>query len=67
MNVVIEPMPLGYRSIPAKFRPQHPPIFHGEGTPTDADVALARDLFQALDPESQAWYLRSGSGLFAGL
>lgn len=26
------------------------------GSPTSADLNLARDLFEALDPESQAWY-----------
>jgi hypothetical protein len=53
-TVSIRPLPMGYREILPRFRPQHPPIFDGE--PTAEDVALARELFEALDLESQQWY-----------
>lgn len=56
--VTLRPMPHAYREIPNKFRPQHPTIFDGD--PTPADIALARELFEALDPDSQEWY-RGGS------
>ena len=59
MTVNIRPMPVAYRSIPEKWRPQHPPIFDGDPTPDDLD--LARELWLALDEESQRWY----SGLHA--
>lgn len=58
MTVDLKPMPRRYLEISEKFRPQHPPIF--DGTPTPADIAEARALFEALDPESQRWYGRSG-------
>ncbi len=41
----------------------HPPIFDGD--PTPEDIELARALFAELDPESQEWYGRAG--VFAGL
>jgi|GEM_PF-4893777 len=56
VSVYIQPMPVNYRKIPEWYRPGHPPIFDGD--PTDADIELARDLFAALDAESQAWYGR---------
>jgi hypothetical protein len=56
-NVNIRPMPRKYRKIPARWRPQHPPIFDGDPTPEDRE--LARALFDELDPESQAWYRAS--------
>lgn len=66
-KVDIKPMPQGYRKISAKYRPQYPPIFP-DGTPTDDDIVLARELFAALDEESQEWYRRGGrSRLFEGI
>lgn len=56
-TVQILPLPDRYRSIPARLRPGHPPIF-ADGEPTPEDIALARALIDALDPESQAWYRR---------
>lgn len=47
-----------------RFRPSHPPIF-SDGEPTQHDVELARELFLALDPESQRWY--GTSALFVDL
>lgn len=52
-RVNIAPMPLWVRALPKRLRPMPPPIF--DGTPTPEDIALARDLFAALDPESQRW------------
>lgn len=54
-TVKIKPMPVSWRKIPARLRPNHPPIFEG-GEPTQEDVDLAIDLFELLDPESQEWY-----------
>lgn len=65
-EVCIRPMPVGYRKIPMRLRPHYPPIFQG-GEPTEDDRQLARELFLALDSESQAWYRRGGSKLFDGL
>jgi len=53
-NVSIQPVPASYRAIPRWLWPQHPPIFDGQ--PTEADWDLARELWAALDPESQGWY-----------
>ena len=64
-KVVVRPLPQSYREIDF-FQPRHPPIFQ-DGVPTEADIALARRLFAALDRESQEWHLRSGSQLFAGV
>ena len=69
MTVCIIPMPDKFRKIPKRLQPYHPPIFTdcGPGGPSDDDKALARELFKALDAESQDWYLRSASGLFADI
>lgn len=48
---------------PMRLRPGTGPIFEGE--PTSEDLALALELFDALDPESQAWY-RYNSVMFGG-
>lgn len=61
-TVNIQPMPMSYREL-KRFRPMPPPIFP-DGPPTDDDIELARELFQALDPESQEWYRRGGSRVF---
>lgn len=66
VDVVIKPMPLAWRKIPVRLRPCTFPIFP-DGEPTDADRELARELFQALDPESQDWYRHYCPALFAGL
>lgn len=57
-TVNIQPLPAWARK--ARFKPMHPPIF-SDGDPTPADRALAQELFEALDPESQRWYSSSGS------
>ena len=62
MTVHIQPLPRWCLKHPTRFRPGIPPMFRdlpeGEG-PTEADKALAYELFLALDPESRAWYRRS--------
>lgn len=55
-TVNITPLPAGYLTIPRRLWPGTTPIFDGE--PTPADRELARELFAALDPDSQAWYAR---------
>lgn len=66
-RVEIIPMPQKRREISSKYRPIPPPIFP-DGEPTDEDRELARELFKALDSESQEWYRRCGSRtLFDGL
>lgn len=57
MTVHIEPLSPGLRAIPARWRPQVPPIFP-DGPPTPADVELARELYLLLDAESRRWYGR---------
>ncbi len=64
MSVTIKPMPAAYREIPVRLRPMPSAIF--ENDPTPDDIALARELFLALDAESQSWY-RKASHLFDGL
>ena len=54
-TVNIVPMPLYWRGKSSKYRPMPPPIFP-EGPATEDDIELARELFKALDEESQAWY-----------
>lgn len=54
-EIKIKPMPMNYRKIPKRLRPIHPPIFEG-GAATPEDIALAFDLFELLDAESQEWY-----------
>lgn len=57
-TVNIVPLPAWCRLIPKRLHPTPPPIFP-EGEPTAEERALARELFEALDPESQEWYGRS--------
>ncbi len=59
-EVVIKPLPEAFRKISAKYRPSPPPVFPGPGEPTREDVALARELFLLLDPESREWYGGAG-------
>ena len=54
-EVHVNPMPKGIRAIPERWRPLPPPIFPN-GDPSPEDIELARELFLALDPESQRWY-----------
>lgn len=54
MTVNVIPLPDSYRPF-KRFRPQPPPVFPG-GDATAADVTLALELIEALDPESRAWY-----------
>lgn len=64
MTVNVLKMPPTIRDIPPRFRPMPPPIFP-YGDPAPADIELARELFLALDLESQRWY--RGCGIFADL
>lgn len=64
-TVIIKPMSEWMRKTPTRWWPMPPPIFP-DGPPTEEDIALARELFAALDPQSQEWY-RRGSVLFAGI
>jgi len=65
-EIRIQPMPRTYLAISPRLRPMPPPVFP-EGQPTADDRVLARELFRALDPESQAWYRREMPRLFGGL
>lgn len=51
----IQPMPEWVRKTPERLRPMPPPVF-ADIEPSEADRTLARELFNLLDPESQAWY-----------
>ncbi len=51
--VNVFPIPEAYRGL--RFQPMPPPIFSDDDPAAD-DIALARELFQALDTESQHWY-----------
>ena len=62
MKVVVTPLPMDYKSIPARLRPLHPPVFP-EGSPGRDDIKLAQELYLLLDPESREWYYRPG-GIF---
>jgi hypothetical protein len=53
--VQIEPVPLAYLKFSRRWWPTHPPVFP-DGPPTSDDIAEARALYEALDPESQWWY-----------
>ena len=59
-EILIKPMPLWMRTTPERLWPRTPPIFSDLGPegPTDADRELARELFRALDEQSQKWYGR---------
>lgn len=57
-TVNIQPLPAWARD--TRFKPMHPPIF-SDGDPSPADRALAQELFEALDAESQRWYSSSGA------
>lgn len=59
-TVNIVPLPAWARA--TRFRPQHPPVFP-DGPPTPEERELARELFQALDADSQEWYRRHGGFL----
>jgi hypothetical protein len=62
--VEINPLPLWCRKIPRRLWPGFPPPFP-DGTPTPDDIEEARELYLALDPQSQWWYrsLRPRLGL----
>lgn len=53
-KVDVRPLPEAYRPF-KRFRPMPPPIFP-DGDPSPDDIVLARELFKALDQESQRWY-----------
>ena len=65
MTVTIRPMPERYRSIPARYRPGHPPIFTDCPEPSRENIELARELFKLLDEESKEWF--GYGGIFADL
>ena len=66
-RVQIVPIPEWYASRGiTRFLPMPPPIFP-DGDPTPADIELARELFLALDPNSQRWYRFRGRDIFADL
>ena len=56
-TVHIQPLPVWARN--TKYKPSPPPVF-SDGEPSPADRALAQELFEALDPESQRWYSSFG-------
>jgi hypothetical protein len=62
-TVNVRPLPNGYLKTPAKWRPMPAPIFDGEPSREDLELALA--LIEALDDESRAWYVRSESRIRA--
>lgn len=67
-KVFIEPMSAKIKSLPKWLRPGIPPVFQDideEGV-TEDDRQLARELFMALDEESQDRYLKSCPKLFGG-
>ena len=64
VTVQIEPLPLAHRDVPRHLWPCHPPIFDGEPTQADRELALA--LLLELDAESRVWYL-GGRDTFVGL
>jgi hypothetical protein len=64
-TVTVAPMPLRWREISARLRPQCPPVFGAE--PSASDVELARELVRALDPESRDWYAHNMPVLFGDL
>ena len=43
-----------------KFVPAPPPVFRESSAPTDAERALALELWKALDPVSRRWYIYRG-------
>jgi hypothetical protein len=53
--MTVDIKPLADRMRATKFRPMPPPVFDS-ATPTQADVRLAIELFDALDEASKAWY-----------
>lgn len=63
-TVNVHPIPSDYHKISQRFRPMPAPIF-SDGDPTPADIELARELFLALDLESQRRY--RGWRIFADL
>ena len=65
MKVHVKPMPESFKRFSIRFRPQPKPIF--SGNPTDEDRKLAKELFDALDSESQRYYRRNLPSLFEGL
>ena len=63
VEVNVQPMPPSTRQLPAHLRPMPAPIFDGD--PSPADIELARELYLALDDESQRWY--AGFRIFADM
>jgi len=63
-TVHVAPMPENYKTIKKKIhRPQHPPLFQDidPGGVTPEDYALALELFELLDTESQEWWGGAGT------
>ncbi len=65
-TINIVPLPLYWRGKSSTFRPNPPPLYT-DGPPTEDDIALARELFQALDEESKDWYRSHKYKIFEGL
>jgi hypothetical protein len=55
-TVNIVPIPDGFRRHPERWWPCYPPIFEGEVTQEDRELAL--ELWRALDAASRRWYVR---------
>jgi len=64
-NVNLVPLPSWALKLSPRLWPQTPPLFDGD--PTEDDRELARELFAALDPDSQAWYRSHHADFFRGL
>ncbi len=71
-KINIKPMPEWVRQIKNKlYRPMPPPTFEAGAKLTREDYAIAAELFDLLDPESQEWrggeraraYFRKMAGL----
>lgn len=65
-RINIIPLPAAMREYPEMYWGLHPPIFQ-DGAVTPEDWALALELIEALDPESQRWYADSAASLRARL
>lgn len=55
-TVDIHPIPEAFRCHPERWWPCYPPIFDGEPTQADRELALA--LWRELDAPSRRWYVR---------
>lgn len=65
-RINIIPLPAAMREYPEMYWGLHPPVFSGDAV-TPEDRALALDLIEALDPDSQRWYASFAARLRARL